>query len=352
VARRKASARAADSANAGRAFEHPGQGLESQAITQPLATARATPSYEQPGCIETLIRQVYERCHGNLREGQYSISKIVEAAWPQTIEQTAQEFWGQHLHCLLFGHMRGDLDRALLTIKKLPDDLRAMVLALIDKQIEVSSKGTPLVDNHKRTYKFHPAAALALALSHSMFRHVSAERAGALLALPPEHDARYCIREAPRENFRDVADQLACEFGLWCCECERVFRYDPIDHRLGVSEYGFCLQLQEHDHFWNSGLCPACWERTRPAREQARLHRHAEEARRQCEAAARVDQASKLIPIQRPPARPAPRAAKPKPRSNQYSRKVMIWKAAYDALRELGIPIEEIANDVYGNEGR
>jgi hypothetical protein len=39
VAPGKAPARAADSANAGRAFEHPGEGLESQASTQRPASA-------------------------------------------------------------------------------------------------------------------------------------------------------------------------------------------------------------------------------------------------------------------------------------------------------------------------
>jgi hypothetical protein len=41
-ARKKASARVADPANAGRALERSGEGLKSEAITQPSATARVS----------------------------------------------------------------------------------------------------------------------------------------------------------------------------------------------------------------------------------------------------------------------------------------------------------------------
>jgi hypothetical protein len=172
-----------------------------------------------------------------------------------------------------------------------------------------------------------------------MFRHVDAKSAGALLACP-----KGLVDGPPLENFADVVGQFAYEFGLWCAECERVHRLDQSHlassgYRLGCSETGY--HSHEHDdywpHEWSTGMCPACWQRDLPRRRR--------EASRHREKVARDLRVAKANVVKRPAAKPkrAKKTPKPRQRHPQYSKQVLTWKAAYDALREMGVPIEEEA---------
>jgi hypothetical protein len=297
--------------------------------------------------IQPLVQQAYEQHNGDLRAGQSEVEDIVgdivRKMWPQTIKTQAHRFWDQYGGNQAGGFGAYSLDSTLRATKKLSDALRAEVLALIDREIEGKSRrdepwAFPLIFPHKRTDKFHPAAVLTPVLSHSMFRHVDAKRAGALLACPKGR-----VDEPPLVNFADVVGQFAYEFGLWCSECEKVHRLDCSaaalsGYRLGCSETGYHSHNFDERHTWNTGMCPACWQRDLPRRRRE-ASRHREEVARDLRAANQANV------VKRPAAKPKRAKKTPKPRQHrpQYSKKVLTWKAAYDALREMGVPIEDEA---------
>jgi len=158
-------------------------------------------------------------------------------------------------------------------------------------------------------------------------------------------DSRGC----PCQSFEHVAKDFAHKFGLACNECKRVICH-PACEFLGVSEHGYDdwplpdknkRHGPDRPHRWASGLCPTCWEWKRTlALSKRRDVANAAKAVRAagCEIN-KIDVSTGYVRIRLAPGR------RKKPRK-RHSRKVMEWKAAYDALRELDIIIiEDISNE-------
>jgi hypothetical protein len=255
----------------------------------------------------------------------------VELELERLCKQEFKRLWPEK-HFWEGGHScRSETEDGLLQrFRNLPDDLKTAVLAEADSRIGEPWKwACALIDNAKSVYIYHPAVVLRMALDHPLFRHIPLECAAAMFKCTPDSwHSKHMF-----EPFDRVALNLAERFGVGCSECDRITCIDmDRSHPLGhVNAEGFRKSLPSDPHVWSCGMCPSCWGRTAPARRKAAAQ--AEIAER---ARARAIEHARQIVRRRPKRQQV--AAPPRPR-RQYSKKVMIWKAAYDALRELGVPM-------------
>ena len=222
---------------------------------------------------------------------------------------------------------------------------------LTEADVIIDRHGEPwscsLTNNGNRTYKYHLAVVVPMVLAHPIFQHLSLESVGPFLT-----DWRYGrddSRGCPCQDFKHVVETFAREFGLTCSECRKVTCH-PNCKFLGVSEHGYLDwpppdKRKPHNldcsHMWSSGLCPTCWEwkRTLVLSRRPDVARAAKAVRAAGCEIGKIDTSSGRINIKLLPER------RKKPRKQQYSRKVMGWKAAHDALRELGIITEDSGNE-------
>jgi hypothetical protein len=289
--------------------------------------------------LAKLVQELYEECDGDWQKGQHWLLSAAKQFWrPRTIEADARDIWEYWRHPQSL-----KVDQLIEQFRALPNDLKIAVLAKADTSIESHSADKPwsssLINDGNRTYKYHLAVAVPMVLAHPIFQHVSIESVGQFMA-----DWRYGrddFRGCPCQDFEHVAKNLARKFGLTCSECKKVTRH-PACESLGVYERGY-LDWPRHldrPHQWSSGLCPTCWEwkRTLTLSKRRDVAKFAKSVRAAGCEIDNIDTSTGCINIKLAPGR------RKKPRK-RHSRKVMQWKAAYDALRELDIITEDISNE-------
>jgi hypothetical protein len=230
-------------------------------------------------------------------------------------------------------------------LRTLPNDTRIAVLAEADAVIERYNVDGPwsssLINTGNRVYKYHLAVVIPQVLAHSVSQHVSLESAcHYLVGRSFSHrDSRGC----PCCSFENIAETLERKFGLTCSECKKIH---PANGSLDVTEHGYNdwpVSAQDKLHRWSSGLCPTCWEWKRALALSKRrdVAIVAKAARATGLEIGRIDVDGGCVRVKTVPGR------RKKPRKRRYSYKVMEWKAAHDALRELGIFTEDISDGFY-----
>jgi len=201
----------------------------------------------------------------------------------------------------------------------LPAEQRAVVLAEMDAIIEnKTARGrrcsSSLIDKSKRRYIYHPAVALSATSPADASRQRWCSKGwrssrSRRLVGTTRSNLRFGTSATSSSNSPALSVSGALTAG-------GSFRTATTANALGL------VTTSASESTASSTSCPACWPRHRvkalraAEREEARARRDAARARRE--------------------AKP-----KPTPRARQYSKKVQTWKAAYDALREMGVDIEE-----------
>ena len=185
-----------------------------------------------------------------------------------------------------------------------------------------------------------------MALKHSMFSHITFEQTAQLLF---RSKADKCL-SSPWEDLTDVVAALAEKFGLHCKTCKAVKRpqYNGVIRSiyLGVCSYGFYSNDDScfsDNHSWRLGICEQCWARqqlarTVPQHDVQRAFNIARAAGIPMNNITRTEDGRFKITIKK---------SKPKKRARGYGKKVWQWKAAFNALQELGIEIEELSRDLH-----
>jgi hypothetical protein len=229
--------------------------------------------------------------------------------------------------------------------------------------LDCQGGGCDFFDPFKNKHRYHLSAAVTKLLAMPAFSHI-----GTLpgyvwhILIHGRRDLR-CTNFSARDfcSLLRVARVLFAECGLYCRGCQRSHRphADDVEDHL-IVDPSCCIGSGLH-FWWRLGVCEACFDLALPGRPLGNEQELGEKIDawirpgkpRSC--AIRRLQEEPVVITPTPPQRAKPKRSKQSKRRSKQQRSEQIplgrrtraWKAAYDALVELGIPVMEMADEEY-----